>query len=358
LIEENQSVIGSGKLITDKGVILVHNDSELIGKFDQNDHDEIKNKLSERKIFDGFYSLNGRELYKVYAPIRMGHNNHHWFFVVEVPAEEIYAQARKTVGLLVVIFALVVLSVFFYIKTVEKNRELKKLHAVKDKLFSVIAHDLRSPVGALISILQLANKNMLDVETQTQLFRDITVRVGDTYGLLDNLLRWSKSQMQGIVPAFACFDIQKESHSVTDGLQAIANGKNIVLDNCIRQQQVFADHDMFTVVMRNLVMNAIKYSFEGGKITLASELKGDMLIISVKDAGTGMPQEVQDGLFKLSETKSKRGTRNESGTGLGLVLCADFVKVNGGNIWFTSRQGEGSTFYFSIPVKENQELKT
>jgi len=98
-------------------------------------------------------------------------------------------------------------------------------------------------------------------------------------------------------------------------------------------------------------MNAIKYTPAEGKITIDSELSDNKLIISVKDTGTGMPQEVQDKLFKLSETRSQRGTNNESGTGLGLVLCADFVKINGGNIWFNSKQGEGSTFCFSVPVK-------
>ena len=350
MIEENVSVIGSGKLITDEGIILVHNDAGLIGQFDQNDYDEIKNKLSEKKIFDGFHSFKGHKLYKVFAPIHMGRNNHPWFFIVEVPAEEVYAQARKTISLLAVIFVLLVLSVYFYIKLVEMNRELKRLHAVKDKLFSVIAHDLRSPIGSLISVLKLVNKKNLDAEMQAELLRDITSKVDDAYGLLDNLLRWSKSQMQGIVPVFAFFDVQEESLSVTDNLQAIANDKNIVLENHIGMQKVFADRDIFAVVLRNLVMNAIKYSFADGKITIASKPSEKMLVISVEDSGMGMPQEVQDNLFKLTETKSRHGTNNETGTGLGLVLCANFVKANGGNIWFSSAPDKGSTFYFSVSV--------
>ena len=353
MIKENVSIIGNGKLITDKGVILVHNDAKLIGQLDQNEHDEIKNKFSEKKLFDGFYSHDGQELYRVYAPIHLGRNNHPWFFVVEVPAEEVYAQARKTIGLLAVIFVLVVFSVYFFIKTVEKNHELKKLHTVKDKLFSVIAHDLRSPIGGLTSALKLVNKKNLDTEMQAQLLCDITRQADDAYGLLDNLLRWSKSQMQGMGPAFTCFDVQNASLFVTDSLQDFAVGKKIVLKNCITQQQVYADRDMFAVVLRNLVMNAIKYSFAGGEILLASELKGDMLNISVKDSGTGISEEIQNKLFKLSAIKSQHGTANESGAALGLVLCADFVKANGGNIWFSSTQGEGSTFYFSVPLKGN-----
>jgi len=136
-------------------------------------------------------------------------------------------------------------------------------------------------------------------------------------------------------------------------LQNIASAKQITLNNRIGNQEVYADRDMFAVVVRNLITNAIKYTSDGGNVTLNSELSGNMLVISVKDAGTGMTQEIQNSLFKLTETKSQRGTRNESGAGLGLVLCADFVKANGGSIWFASTQGEGSTFYFNIPVKGN-----
>jgi len=254
---------------------------------------------------------------------------------------------------LIMTLVLLALAVFFYRKITEKNHKMKELHTDKDKLFSVVAHDLRSPVAALTEVLKMTQTNELDTETQMQLFKDVSKRVDDVHGLLDNLLRWSKNQMQGIVPAPACFDAQEGSRSVTDSLQAIAANKQIVLENHIAQQQVYADRDMFTMVVRNLITNAIKYTSAGGVVTLASQLSGDMLLISVKDTGTGMPPEMQDKLFKLSETRSQRGTGNENGTGLGLVLCADFVKANGGNIWFTSVQGEGSTFAFSVPVKKN-----
>ena len=254
---------------------------------------------------------------------------------------------------MVMILALFAPSVFYYRKTAQKNRELKKLHTVKDKLFSVVAHDLRSPMSALMSVLKLADRDMLDAETQAQLFKDISMRVDDTYGLIDNLLRWSKSQMQGIIPLPAYFDVLETSRVVTDSLQNVAAGKKIILYNHIDPLLVYADRDMFTVVVRNLTTNAIKYTSEGGKVILASALSGNMLAISVKDTGTGMSPEVQDNLFKLSETQSRRGTNNESGIGLGLVLCADLVKINGGNIWFTSKQNEGSTFFFSIPIRKD-----
>jgi len=192
----------------------------------------------------------------------------------------------------------------------------------------------------------------MDIETQNRLLKDVSKRVDDVYGLLDNLLRWAKSQMKGIVQSPVYFDVQNEINTVMDNLQNIAIAKKIALNNLARKQDVYADRDIFSVVMRNLTMNALKYSSAGGEITIDSELSGNKLVVSVKDTGTGMPKEVQDKLFNFSKTRSRRGTDNESGAGLGLVLCADFVKANCGRIWFTSVQGEGSTFFFSVPVKK------
>jgi len=146
--------------------------------------------------------------------------------------------------------------------------------------------------------------------------------------------------------------VQNEINDVMNGLQEIAAVKMIALNNSAGKHEIYVDRDMFSIVMRNLATNALKYTSTGGEVTINSELSDNMLVVSVKDTGTGMPQEVQDKLFNLSETKSRRGTNNESGTGLGLVLCADFVKANGGCIWFTSVPGEGSTFFFSVPTRK------
>jgi len=278
-----------------------------------------------------------------------------------------YQKQRKMILILtislVMILVLLAIAIFFSRKITEKNHEIteknhemKELHTVKDKLFSVVAHDLRGPVAMLTSVLKLTHSIGLDIETQVQLLSDVSKRVDDVHGLLDNLLRWSKSQMQGFVPSPVYFDVQDESRLVTDGLQAIAANKQIVLENRIEQQQVYADRDMFAVVVRNLTSNAIKYTSANGMVILDSELSGNMLTVSVKDTGTGMSQKVQDTLFKFNETRSQHGTSNESGTGLGLVLCADFVKANGGRIWFTSVLGEGTTFFFSVPMRNGKVI--
>ncbi len=257
-------------------------------------------------------------------------------------------------GALCLILVLILLLAYYYWRSVKKNSELKELHGIKDKLFSLVAHDLRGPIGTLMTMLKLVNQGGLDTATQNELLKGISNRVDDTYGLLDNLLCWSKTQMQSIVPSPAHFDLQLASMVTVRSLQGIALEKRITLSNRIESRKVYADKDIFTVVVRNLTMNALKYTFEGGKVTLASKPAGDMLIISVQDNGTGMTRDVQNKLFKLAETKSKRGTNNESGTGLGLVLCADFVKMNGGSIWFESEESKGTTFFFTIPCRPKE----
>ena len=352
LLTATQNLVGSSKLLTDKGVIVIHDNPELIGKPDLDDHHEmIMDKLSGQKMYEEFYSSESGDIYKVFVPIYFGRIEKPWVYVVEVPASQIYAEARKTIIPLVIIVILLILLAFFYMKTIEKNRELKKLHNVKDKLFSVVAHELRSPLSSLMSLLRLRSMNLMDIETQEQLLFDVSRRVEDVYGLLDNLLRWAKGQMNGITMSPVYFDVQNEIGTVMDNLQNSATAKMITMNNRAGKQEIFADRDMFSVMIRNLVTNALKYTSAEGEVTVDSELSGDMLIVSVKDTGIGMPKEIQDKLFNFTETKSRRGTNNESGTGLGLVLCADFTKAFGGRIWFTSMQDEGTTFFFSVPVK-------
>ena len=302
------------------------------------------------------------------ARIRNWHELEQKDFENELLHQE-YQKQRKLTSILaialVMIVVLLALAVFFYRKIneknselneknreiTEKNSEMEELNNVKDKLFSVVAHDLRTPIASLTSVLKMTRKNVLDTETQAQLLKDVAKQVDNVCGLLDNLLRWAKRQMRGQVFSPVYFNVQDEINTIIDGLQQLADSKKVALNNRVENKEVYSDRDMFSAVVRNLVTNAIKYTSAEGSVTIDSELSDNMLVISIKDTGTGMSQEVQDNLFKLSETKSQRGTSNESGTGLGLVLCADFVKANGGKIWFNSVQGEGSTFFFSVAVK-------
>jgi len=350
-------LVGNSELITDKGVIIIHDNPELIGTSVDFDVNDLQNKLTEEKVFDEFQKSENGDIYRVFVPVYFGEISAPWYYIVEVPARQIYAEDRKMISLLAIIFILIALSIFFYVKTVEKNRELNKLHTVKDKLFSVVAHDLRSPIASLVSMLELVKMKTLDQKKQTAMLHNISKRVEDVYRLLDNLLRWAKSQMQGIVLSPVYLNVQEEVNEVISNVQNVAAAKKIALINHIKKQEVFADRDMLSVTVRNLVSNAIKFTAEGGEITIESEMSGDKLVVSVVDNGTGMTPEILNNLFELTKTKSILGTNNESGLGLGLLLCYDFVKANGGKIWAVSKQGEGSKFSFSIPLKKRKVEK-
>ena len=267
--------------------------------------------------------------------------------------------SQNTVGQLIlniiiaitILLALIIVTYLADARTSgQKMQQSEEMHKVKDKLFSVVSHDLRGSMATLISIVRAILDSTDNIEKKIALLKVASAQIEKDFEMVDNLLRWAKRQMQGINAAPAYFDIQEESRTVTDNLQNMAVNKQISLINRIEKQQVYVDRDMLHVILRNLITNALKFTSSGGSVTLASELKDNMLIVSVKDTGTGMPDEVRDKLFKISETQTLRGTNIEKGTGLGLILCADFVKTIGGTIWFTTELGKGTTFYFSIPV--------
>ena len=272
------------------------------------------------------------------------------FNVKSISDEAIHSAAVKTIIVVIITLLIIVHSLYFYFKAVKRNHELKALHKSKDKLFSVLAHDMRGPLAALISLLKLTTKDRDDSQMSMMLLKEVADLVENNYVLLDNLLNWTRSQMKGIKTKPVKFDIADDSRILIRSLQNFANNKNIDLTNNVESHHVFADRDMYTVVLRNLTMNALKFTAAQGHITVNSELKDNFVIISVQDTGVGMSREVQEKLFNFTETISHKGTCNESGTGLGLVLSADFIKANGGKIWFTTEQGKGSTFYFSVPL--------
>jgi signal transduction histidine kinase len=267
--------------------------------------------------------------------------------------------SQNTVGqiILIVIIAITILLALIIVTYLADARtsgqmmqQSEEMHKVKDKLFSVVSHDLRGSMATLISIVRAILDNTDNIEKKIALLKVASAQIEKDFEMVDNLLRWAKRQMQGINAAPAYFDIQEESRTVTDNLQNMAVNKKISLINHIEKQQVYVDRDMLQVILRNLITNALKFTSSDGSVTLASELEDKMLIVSVKDTGTGMSDEMRDKLFNISETQSQRGTNNEKGTGLGLILVADFVKNIGGKIWLTTELGKGTTFYFSIPV--------
>ena len=237
-----------------------------------------------------------------------------------------------------------------------KRQELEDLNKLKDKLLSVVSHDFRSPLNSLRGTLTLFLKGALTNEELNMLTKDLVEKLDNTYNLLENLLNWAKSQMQGMKVYAKEVDLKTISKDCVDLLFPVANKKHIKINNNIKKPTtVFADNEMVKLLIRNLMSNAIKFTTTGNEIILDVKPDKDFVTISVKDNGTGISNENQDKLFKL-ESFSTRGTSNESGMGLGLLLCKDFVQRNGGKIWFESELGKGSIFFFTLPVKEMIEL--
>jgi signal transduction histidine kinase len=230
-----------------------------------------------------------------------------------------------------------------------RNDELEQLNQVKDKFFSIISHDLRSPLNSLSAILKLIEEKNITQEEFIKLSGELKVQFNHTRSLINNLLDWALLQMDKL-------KIQTEkielAHFIDDNIKLLEtiSPKEVKLINMVPSgTYAFADPNMLNLIIRNLIMNAIKFSEAGGLIELSSKDQDKQFYqLSVKDYGIGISKDVQQLLFDKTSGYSTRGTANEKGTGLGLILCKEFVEKNGGKIWFESEEGKGSTFTFTI----------
>jgi signal transduction histidine kinase len=272
-----------------------------------------------------------------------------------------------TRNILVVVFALTAILLFTVYRSsqrririnkllVEHQKEIKKrsdeleqLNKVKDKFFSIISHDLRSPINALSAILELAEKEQLTASEFKSVTKDLRKQFNHARTLINNLLDWALLQMDNLQAKAEEVDL---ANIIDENVKLLENQalKDMKLVNMVPSGiKVETDLNMFNLVLRNLIMNAIKFSEAGGIIEIATPKNDEHFVtVSVKDYGIGISKEVQKLLFDKTQGYSTRGTANEKGTGLGLILCKEFVEKNGGKIWFESEEGLGSTFYFTI----------
>lgn len=239
--------------------------------------------------------------------------------------------------------------------TENKNNELKliELNATKNKFFSIIAHDLKSPFNSIIgySDLLLEQINGKNYEKTGEIANIILQSSNRAMDLLMNLMAWAQSQSGKMDFNPVSFDIISLINEVTLLLNDTARQKSILIINKLPPNiQVNADYEMISTVLRNLISNAIKFTQPEGKITISASDKQNQVIVSVSDTGVGISKERIDKLFTISDGYSTPGTQNEKGTGLGLILCKEFVNKNNGEIWVESKLGIGTTLYFSLPL--------
>lgn len=231
---------------------------------------------------------------------------------------------------------------------------LQELNANKDKLFSIIAHDLKGPFLGLFSLtdMVLENYQNLSKEEIIETLRKLNSSINKTFNLTKNLLDWSLLQLNSSIFSPAEVNIKNAVDDTIKILSSRIEEKNIIVKNKIENDfLVKADKTMLDSVLNNLIYNSIKFTKSGGEIIVnAKDLGKGFLEVSVKDTGIGIPNSLKGKLFKISEKVSRKGTNGEESTGLGLILCKEFVERNGGEIRFESEENKGTTFYFTLPL--------
>jgi signal transduction histidine kinase len=299
-------------------------------------------------------------------------------FITEIDAEEAlhpYHKSRNIVlYMLLITIILVLLLTSIIIKSSRINRikllkineqledkvkirtkELQKLNTTKDRFFSIIAHDLKSPFNYLLGMTRVLPNviNTMNPDKLKILILKLHDSAQSAFDLLENLLIWARTQQKLIKILQKAHDLKGIVNYSVEPLLNLALNKNINLTNEITlDDKIFVDEYMISTVIRNLVSNAIKFTRNNGAIKIYAERKENEIVISVNDKGVGMSQEIISKLFIIGENISTSGTNNETGTGLGLILCQEFVTKNGGKIWAESQEGVGTTFYFTVPISK------
>lgn len=240
-----------------------------------------------------------------------------------------------------------------------KNEELQELNKQKDKLFSVISHDLRNAVAGANGVYDMILEGYEEL-SKDEIFEYLNIlnqRTHNTHELLEDLLAWSKNQFQEVTTDLEKLHLASLTDTILDNVRSHANSKEIEILNQIPDTiYVLADANMIKTVLRNLVTNGIKFSNPGGKIRINTERKNQKISVSVKDDGIGMDEETQNKVMNKQTNFTSQGTSGEKGSGVGLELCIDFVKKNEGEIWVESKPGQGSTFTFTLPeYKEDKK---
>ena len=232
----------------------------------------------------------------------------------------------------------------------QQNQQLEEVNNVKDKLFSVVSHDIKGPLSSLHLTLSLAKSGAISEAEFRKIATELDARLAQTTEFIDNLLQWAKLQMHGESFEPSTVELVHVVGEAVRLLEPECRQKSVRLVNNISGSlEAYADINMVRSVIRNLLTNATKFTRSEGVITVSAYRLNSKIVVSVADSGVGIPKQSIDKIFTLA-TVSTDGTQREKGTGLGLLLCKEFVEKNGGKIWFETKEGEGTTFYFSLPM--------
>ncbi|CAM4370655.1 signal transduction histidine kinase [Paenibacillus endophyticus] len=262
---------------------------------------------------------------------------------------------RKPVGKMILLID-VTESVRSEQKLLENARQLSELNTFKDKMFNVVAHDIRDPLAVLINLMELIEEEMQDQgESHDELLNEMGQQIKNTFDLVESLLDWFRSQRGGMVFRPVERDLLHAIQSNMRLLSVRSEAKRIhIYTDIPKGVFVYADKEMLDLIIRNLLSNAIKFTDFDGSIRIKAEISSNKVTVSVNDTGLGIPNDQADKLLQEAYPSSLAGTAGERGVGLGLTLCKEFVQLNGGEIWFESKPSQGSTFYFTIPIPPSE----
>jgi len=270
---------------------------------------------------------------------------------------------------LILVLLFIILALFYFyskkIKEINKasqqlskqNEKLQDANQTKEKFLSIIGHDLKNPFNSVLGLSNLVidQWKSLDDEERFNISNEINSSSQSLYELLDNLLIWSRTQTSKVKWVPIKFDLNENILQIYEIFKNQANFKNInVRLEISGVKNVFADPNMISTVIRNLLSNALKFTHEGGQIVLRSQSKADMVEFSISDNGKGILPEDLKRIFEDTGHQTTKGTSNETGSGLGLLLAKDFINRNKGLIWVESKPGKGSLFTFTLPVSETK----
>ena len=235
----------------------------------------------------------------------------------------------------------------------KSEQNLKITNQTKDKFFSIIGHDLKSPFNSILGFSnllmeQIREKDYTSIDRYAEIIQQSSNRAMD---LLMNLMEWSQSQtgrMEFNPEYFELIELIKDTELLLTG--TLEQKSISITKNLPSNAPVFADKKMISTVLRNLISNAIKFTYPEGKIVISVEEKQEGIIVSIHDNGVGISKSNTEKIFRIDEGYSTKGTKNETGTGLGLILCKEFVEKHGGKIWVESEEKKGSVFYFTLPL--------
>ena len=235
----------------------------------------------------------------------------------------------------------------------ESESHLREANKTKDKFFSIISHDLRNPFASIVSFSRILKRDIQDLskEELQELARELDKSVIKISSLLENLLQWSRTQTGKINYQPEYFELDSVISETVKLFSGAAREKNVEIVDKTAKYTVYGDMNMTETIVRNLLSNALKYSYPGGKVEIAARRDNGMLEVSVKDEGVGIPEADQEKIFRVDNLFSTYGTRDEKGSGLGLLLCKEFTRHQGGDIYLKSEEGMGSEFSFTIPLK-------